>query len=82
MLTLEVDVLLRRSKNNHARDTAIYLCYEVGQKKLREIGEFFGIKAAATSLAIKRIKGNIANDISVNRRISKYKQELIKILKT
>ena len=54
--------LLRRGGNNAGRDTAIYLCREVGQKGLRKIGEIFGVKSAAVSLVAKRVKDRLRKD--------------------
>lgn len=53
---MEVDDLVERRRPHPERDVAMDLCWEAGQKSLREIGELFGVSAGAVSLASKRVR--------------------------
>lgn len=76
------DDLLKRGRSHSERDTAMYLCREVGQKGLREIGEAFGVKYAAVSLAVKRVKEKLDKDKWFSKQIKIDKKLLINKLKT
>ena len=54
--------LLRRGGNNAGCNTAIYLYRKIGQKGLKKIGEIFGVKSTAVSLAAKRVKDRLKKD--------------------
>ena len=72
-LGVELDELRRQRWNHTQRDTAMYLCRELGERTLKEIGRAFGVKAAAAGHAIGRAKRlrqsdrRIANAIAEQR---------------
>lgn len=63
------------------RDAAMYLCREVGEKTLREIGETFGIKYAAVSLATKRVREHVTASRKFRKAMHKCRNDVINILK-
>lgn len=60
----------------------MYLCRETAEKPLNEIGETFGIKYAAVSLALKRVKEKLVADSKFANGVRTYKEALINKLKT
>lgn len=77
-----IEDVMDTKRPNQARDAAMYLCREVGEKKLREIGEMFGIRYAAVSLAINRVKEKAKRDTRHAKQVSGARRKLINILKT
>jgi len=69
-------------KPNPARDVVAYLCREAAHKELKEIGEVLGVKAAAVSLATKRVRDRLAEDRRFQKQVEGARSQLIKILKT
>ena len=60
----------------------IYLCREAGGKDLKEIGQVLGIKAAAVSLAAKRVRERLPTHPRLRKRVAAVKDEVIKLSKT
>ena len=71
-----------RRRPNEGRDVVIYLCREAGGKELKEIGQVLGIKAAAVSLAAKRVRERLATHPRLRKRVAAVKDEVIKLSKT
>ena len=74
--------LRQRKRNNRDRDVAMYLCREVGERRLRDIAEAFGVKYAAVSLALKRVREAMADDRLLAAKVEKARTSLINYLKT
>lgn len=79
---VSVSAIQCRAKGNEARDTAAFLCREVGQKSLAEIGEVLGVKPAAVSLACKRTRDRAAQNKRFAKRLQQQRETVIKKLKT
>ena len=74
--------LLERKRPNVERDVAIFLCREVGQKRLNEISEPFGVKYPAISVACKRVRARAAADRRFAGELQQSRKRLINVLKT
>ena len=71
-----------RTRPNPARDLAMYLCREVGERSLAELAREFNVKYAAVSLATNRIREHMTNDKRFRKRVLMQREALINILKT
>jgi len=60
----------------------MYLCREIGQKSLREIGDLFDVKYPAVSVACKRVRDRISSDRRFARKLAGSKESIINVLKT
>jgi len=74
--------LLARRKPHIERDVAMYLCREIGQKSLREIGDLFAVKYPAVSVACKRVRDRMSSDRRFARKLVVSKESIINVLKT
>ena len=75
--------LLRERRWHHTeRDVAMYLCREVGEKTLREIGERFGIGVAATGHAITRVKRRMDASNALSNDIARSRSAVVSRLAT
>jgi len=79
---VSLEVLGERRWHHAERDLAMYLCREAGEKPLREIGESFGIGAAAVSHAIGRVRRGMAGSRTMRREVARPRDAISKIFKT
>ncbi|MBN1672624.1 MAG: transposase [Kiritimatiellae bacterium] len=82
-LGLDAEALRQRARDTRGgRDLTMYVCRELAGAPLRVIGEHFGVKPAAVSLALKRVRQTLRSTRRFQRRAERVKAALIKILKT
>jgi chromosomal replication initiation ATPase DnaA len=75
--------LLRERRWHHAeRDLAMYLCREVGEKSLKEIGASFGIGAAAVGHAVSRAKAGVAANKALGAEAARARSAIARRLET
>ena len=79
---VELGTLRRRARNHRERDLAMYLCREVGEKTLKEIGAWFGIGTAAAGHAVSRVKQRHAEDRKLAKVVAGAKVAVIRKLET
>jgi len=78
----DAEVLKERGRGHTERDLAMHLCREVGERELRAIGDAFGVKYAAVSVATKRVKQRMRQDRKFRRQVENARKALIDKLKT
>jgi len=79
---VDLDELQRRGRPHTERDAAVYLCREVGEKTLKEIGAVFGIGPAAAGHAAARAKDRQRKDKKLKATLAKSREAIIGILET
>ena len=70
------EALLTRRRSHIERDVAMYLCREVGQKSLREIGDLFHVKYSAVSVACRRVREKASCDKRFAKRLAASKKSI------
>jgi len=60
-----------------ARNIKLYLCQKYSGKKLKEIGDYFGIGESGVSQASRRVAQRIGIDKKLKRRIKRIEKKLI-----
>jgi len=76
------EALLTRRRSHIERDVAMYLCREVGQRSLREIGDLFGVKYSAVSVACRRVREKASGNRRFAGNVAASKKSIINRLKT
>ena len=75
------EALLTRRRSHIERDVAMYLCREIGQRSLREIGDLFGVKYSAVSVACRRVREKASGDRRFAKNVAASKESTINRLK-
>ena len=71
-------ILSRSSKNNQARDVAIYLCRQLSGLTGKALGEFFGrVSGAAITMRTKQVEKNILKSRKLRRDLVKLKKKIL-----
>ena len=76
------EIQVSKHMRNEARDIVIYLSRQIAEKELKEIGEVLGIKTPAVSLAFTRVAKRISSSTAFANKLTRTKDEAIKLLKT